>query len=165
MFIAERLARDPSVPRLAGWWGNEDATRFEMTDTFRPERDANGWRLSNPGVLSMAPLQASLAIFDEVGLPALRERSVRLTGYLEALVDALVPDATILTPRDPARRGAQLSIRLPSTPERRLDAIEALDVVADFREPDIIRLAPIPSYDTLPRRVAGGRRPWPRPRG
>ena len=148
IFIAERLARDPSVPRLAGWWGNEDATRFEMTDTFRPERDANGWRLSNPAVLSMAPLQASLAIFDEVGLAALRERSVRLTGYLEGLLDALVPDGTILTPRDPKRRGAQLSVRVVNATGR-LAAIEARDVVADFREPDIIRLAPIPSYNTF----------------
>jgi len=148
VFIAERLSRDQAAPRLAGWWGNEDATRFEMADTFRPERDANGWRLSTPGVLSMAPLAASLAIFDEVGLPALRERSIRLTAYLEACLDTLVPDATILTPRDPERRGAQLSIRLPDA-RRRLEAIEALDVVADFREPDIIRLAPIPSYDTF----------------
>ena len=148
VFVAERLARDAAAPRLAGWWGNEDATRFQMADTFRPERDANGWRLSTPGVLSMAPLAASLAIFDEVGMPALRERSIRLTAYLEACIDALVPDATILTPRHPARRGAQLSVRLPDA-RRRLDAIEALDVVADFREPDIIRLAPIPSYDTF----------------
>jgi len=148
VFIAERLARDPARPRLAGWWGNEDATRFEMTEVFRPERDANGWRQSTPPTLSMAPLVASLAIFDEVGLAALRERSIRLTAYLEACVDALVPDATILTPRDPARRGAQLSIRLPDA-RRRLAAIEARDVVADFREPDIVRLAPIPSYNTF----------------
>jgi kynureninase len=148
IFVAERLARDPSVPRLAGWWGNEDATRFEMADTFRPERDANGWRLSNPAVLSTAPLLASLAIFDDVGLPALRERSVRLTAYLEGLLDALVADGTVLTPRDPQRRGAQLSIRVVNATGR-LAAIEARDVVADFREPDIIRLAPIPSYNTF----------------
>jgi kynureninase len=147
IFVNERLAGDARAPRLAGWWGNEDETRFEMSETFRAERDANGWRVSNPSILSLAPLEASLAIFDEVGIEALRERSIRLTGYLETLVDALVPDATIITPRDPAERGAQLSIRVPDAP-RRLAAIEARGVVADFREPDLIRLAPIPSYNT-----------------
>ena len=148
VFIAERFATDPTAPRLAGWWGNDPATRFEMTETFRPSHDANGWRISTPGMIGLAPLQASLAILDEVGLPALRDRSVRLTAYLEALIDALVDDATIITPRDPARRGAQLSVRLPDAP-RRLRAIEARGVVGDFREPDLIRLAPIPSYTTF----------------
>jgi kynureninase len=112
-------------------------------------------------LLALAPIAPSLAIFDEVGMPALRERSIALTGYLEALVDARLPDVTILTPRDPAARGSQLSLQVPDArrrlaaieaqvPEarRRLAAIEALDVVADFREPDIIRLAPTPLYNT-----------------
>ncbi len=148
LFVAERLARDPATPRLAGWWGNAEATRFEMDPAFRPELDANGWRVSTPGALGLAPLGASLAIVDEVGLPALRERSIRLTGYLEALLDALVPDGAIITPRDPHHRGAQLSVRFDDAP-RRLAAIEARGVVADFREPDLIRLAPIPSYNTF----------------
>jgi kynureninase len=147
LYIAERHARRTELPRLAGWWGNEDATRFEMAETFRPERDANGWRLSNPPAIALAPLVASLAIFDEVGLPALREKSVGLTGYLEGLLDALVPDGEILTPRDPAWRGAQLSVRYPDARERQ-HALETRDIVADFREPDIIRLAPIPLYNT-----------------
>jgi kynureninase len=99
-------------------------------------------------MLSLAPIAASLAIFDEVGLPTLRRRSVALTAALEALVDARVPDATIVTPRDPEARGAQLSIRLPDA-RRRLATIEALDVVADFREPDLIRLAPAPLYNSF----------------
>jgi kynureninase len=146
IFVAERIAADPTVPRQAGWWGNETATRFEMAPTFRPERDANGWRASNPPILSLAPIEPALAMFDEVGMPALRAKSIALTGYLEALIDALVPDADLLTPRDPAARGAQLSIRLPDA-RRRQHALEAHDVVADFREPDIIRLAPAPLYN------------------
>jgi kynureninase len=118
-----------------------------MAEGFEPGPGADGFRVSTPPLLALAPIGPSLAIFDEVGMPALRERSVALTGYLEALVDARLPDAAILTPRDPAARGCQLSLQLPEA-RRRLDAIEALDVVADFREPDIIRLAPMPLYNT-----------------
>jgi kynureninase len=148
LFIHERFATDARTPRLAGWWGNEPATRFQMAETFEPGPGADGFRVSTPPMLSLAPIGASLAIFDEVGMPALRERSIAITGYLEMLLDARVPDATILTPRDPAARGCQLSVRLPDA-RRRLEAIEALDVVADFREPDIIRFAPIPLYNTF----------------
>ena len=147
LYIHERFATDPSTPRLAGWWGNDPTTRFEMTDTFRPSPDAQAWRVSNPPILSLVPVAVSLAIFDEVGMATLRVKSVALTGYLEALIETLVPDAEILTPRDPAQRGAQLSLRLPDA-RRRLAAIEARDVVADFREPDIIRFAPTPLYNT-----------------
>ena len=139
---------DTSIPRLAGWWGNDPTTRFEMTDDFRPERDANGWRLSNPSPLALAPIAASLAIFDEVGMAAIRRKSVQLTGYFEALIDARVPDAEIITPRDEASRGAQLSLRLPDA-RARLAAIERAGVVGDFREPDILRLAPIPLYNSF----------------
>jgi kynureninase len=119
-----------------------------MAETFEPAPGADGWRISTPPILSLAPIRASLAIFDEVGIDALRAKSVRLTGYLEGLLDALVPDAEIVTPRDPAARGAQLSLRVADAP-RRLAALEAADVVADFREPDIIRLAPVPLYNTF----------------
>ena len=119
-----------------------------MTDEFRPERDANGWRLSNPSPLALAPIAASLAIFDEVGMAAIRRKSVSLTGYLEALIDVRVPDAALITPRDEASRGAQLSLRLPDA-RARLAAIERAGVVGDFREPDILRLAPIPLYNSF----------------
>jgi kynureninase len=148
LFVHERHARDASTVRLAGWWGNEPATRFHMAETFEPAPGADGWRISTPPILSLAPIRASLAIFDEVRLDALRAKSVRLTGYLEGVLDALVPDAEIVTPRDPAARGAQLSLRVADAP-RRLAALEAADVVADFREPDIIRLAPVPLYNTF----------------
>jgi kynureninase len=147
VFVHERHATDAAALRLTGWWGNDPATRFEMAERFQPSAGADGWRISTPPILSLAPIRASLAIFDEVGLPALRARSEQLTGYLEGLIDALVPDAEILTPRDPRNRGAQLSLRLGDAP-RRLSALEAADVVVDFREPDILRVAPVPLYNT-----------------
>ncbi len=147
VFVHDRHGLDPATPRLSGWWGNDLATRFKMGEAFQASAGAEGWRVSNPPILSLAPIGASLAIFDEVGMAAIREKSVALTGWLERLIDALVPDATILTPRDPDRRGTQLSVRLPDA-RRRLHAIEAAGVTADFREPDIIRLAPVPLYNT-----------------
>ena len=148
LFVHERHGADASTMRLAGWWGNDPETRFRMAETFEPAPGADGWRISTPPILSLAPIRASLAIFDEVGIDALRAKSVQLTGYLEGLVDALVPDAEIVTPRDPAARGAQLSLRVADAP-RRLAALEAADVVVDFREPDIIRVAPVPLYNTF----------------
>jgi kynureninase len=147
IFVADRHAELAAAYRLTGWWGNAEATRFEMAETLDPAAGAAGWRISTPPILSLAPIGVALAMFDEVGLPALREKSVALTAYLETAIEASVPDAEILTPRDPTTRGAQLSVRLPSATAR-LDAIDALDVVADFREPDIVRLAPVPLYDT-----------------
>ncbi len=148
VFIHERHATDATALRLTGWWGNDPATRFRMAETFEPAAGADGWRLSTPPLQSHAPIRASLAIFDEVGIDALRRKSVQLTAYFERLIDAMVPDAAILTPRDPAARGAQLSLRVAAAP-RRLAALEAAGVVADFREPDIIRLAPVPLYNTF----------------
>ena len=148
VFVHERHATDSAALRLTGWWGNDPATRFRMAETFDPAAGADGWRISTPPILSLAPIRASLAIFDEVGIDALRRKSIELTAYFERLIDAMVPDAEILTPRDPAARGAQLSVRLPDA-KRRLAALEATGVVADFREPDIIRLAPVPLYNTF----------------
>lgn len=147
LFVHERHGRDGRTPRLSGWWGNDPATRFEMAERFVPAPGADGWRVSTPPILSLAPIGSSLAIFEEVGMAAVRRKSVALTGYLEALIDALVPDATIITPREAESRGAQLSIRVPDA-RARLAALEAHDVIGDFREPDIIRLAPAPLYDS-----------------
>jgi kynureninase len=148
LFVHERHATDAATLRLSGWWGNDPATRFRMAETFEPAAGADGWRISTPPILSLAPVRASLEIHDEVGIHALRAKSVQLTAYLENLVDALVPDAEMLTPRDPAARGAQLSLRIAHAP-RRLDALEAAGVIADFREPDILRVAPVPLYNTF----------------
>jgi len=148
VFVHERHATDAGALRLTGWWGNDPATRFRMAETFEPAPGADGWRISTPPILSLAPIRASLAIFDEVGIEALRRKSIELTAYFERLIDALVPDAEILTPRDPGARGAQLSVRLADA-TRRLSALEAMGVVGDFREPDIIRMAPVPLYNTF----------------
>ena len=143
----ERHAVDPATPRLAGWWGNDPGSRFLMAETFVPGRGADGFRVSTPPILSLAPIAVSLAMFDEVGMAALRERSVALTGELERLIEAFVRDATVITPRAPAERGSQLSIRVGDA-HARLRALEAFDVVADVREPDLIRLAPVPMYSS-----------------
>jgi kynureninase len=145
LFIHERFARDAATPRLAGWWGNDPRTRFRMAETFDPGPGADGFRVSTPPILSLAPIAVSIAMFDEVGMPALRERSIALTGELERLIDAYVPDATVITPRDASARGSQLTIRVADA-DARLRALEAFDVVADVREPDLIRLAPVPMY-------------------
>jgi kynureninase len=149
-FVHERHARDASLPRLAGWWGNDPATRFGMEPGFVPRPGAVGWQVSTPPVLAFAPLRASLELFDAAGMPALRERSLRLTGYLEALLDVIVAErrAQVLTPRDPAQRGCQLSLSVPDarTLSQRLRAEHG--VICDVREPDVIRLAPVPLYSS-----------------
>jgi kynureninase len=149
-FVHERHGRDASLQRLAGWWGNDPATRFRMEPGFVPRPGAVGWQVSTPPVLAFAPLRASLALFDAVGMPALRERSLRLTGYLESLLDVVVAErsAEVLTPRDPSRRGCQLSLSVPDagTLAGRLRA--EYGVICDVREPDVIRLAPVPLYSS-----------------
>jgi kynureninase len=149
-FVHERHGSDASLPRLAGWWGNDPATRFRMDPRFVPRSGAVGWQVSTPPVLAFAPLRASLALFDDVGMMALRERSLRLTGYLESLLDVVTAErqAQILTPRDPARRGCQLSLSVPDarTLSTRLRAEHG--VICDMREPDVIRLAPVPLYSS-----------------
>ncbi|MEA2608249.1 MAG: kynureninase [Chloroflexota bacterium] len=145
IFVHDRHGQDPSVQRLAGWWGVEPGHRFDMEGAFVPDEGAAGWKASNPPILALAPLAASLAIFDEVGMPALRGRSVALTGYLASLLDGLPVD--VITPADPAARGAQLSLRIDDA-ESVLERLTARGVVADFRAPDIIRVAPVPLYNT-----------------
>ena len=145
IFVHERFGRDASIPRLAGWWGIDAARRFDPERPFAAADGAAGWKASTPSVLALAPLAASLAIFDEVGMPALRARSVALTSHLaERLAEVAVE---VITPRDPAARGAQLSLRSDDAP-RLLADLAAHGVVADFRAPDIIRVAPAPLYNT-----------------
>ncbi|HUN70886.1 MAG TPA: kynureninase [Steroidobacteraceae bacterium] len=147
-FVHERHER----PHLAGWWGHEPATRFQMRPEFHAAPGVAGWQISNPPILSAAPLIASLAIFDEAGMQRLRQKSVALTGYLEYLLDRLAPDLDLITPRAVDSRGCQLSIRVkgPQGRGRRVfDALTAQGVIGDWREPDTIRLAPIPLYNTF----------------
>ncbi len=152
-FIHERHGRRTDLPRLAGWWGNELDTRFEMAPEFRPIPGAQGWQPGNPPILAMAPLIASLGHFAAVGLPALRRKSLALTGYLEALVrERLRGQVTILTPADPGQRGAMLSLELQCGRERAKAAFEtvvARGIVPDWREPGVIRAAPVPFYNSF----------------
>ena len=152
-FVHERHANRGDLPRLAGWWGHDQATRFEMGPDFRPSPGASGWQISTPPVLAIAPLAASLEHFDTVGLTALRKKSVALTGYLEALVRARLGETvTILTPEDPAARGAALSLRLEVDRNRAraaFDGLRARGIVPDWREPGVIRAAPVPFYNSF----------------
>jgi kynureninase len=150
-FVHERHGRNTDLPRLAGWWGNDPATRFRMhlQSDFVPLPGADGWQVSNPPILAMAPLLASLRIFDEVGMPALRARSESLTGYLQYLLDALPAGRfEVITPRDPAQRGCQLSLLVHDRPRDLLRALEGR-AVCDFREPNVVRVAPVPLYNTF----------------
>jgi kynureninase len=151
-FVHERHGRSVALPRLAGWWGHEPATRFRMQleSEFVAQAGAEGWQVSNPPILAMAPLRASLAVFEEAGMPNLRARSERLTGYLQFLLDRLPPGRfEVITPREPARRGCQLSLRIHDRPRDALRALQAGGVVCDFREPDVLRVAPVPLYNTF----------------
>ena len=136
----------PATFRLAGWWGNAPGTRFAMAPGFDAADGAAGFAVSTPPVLALAPLRAALGLFEDVGIDRLRERSVRLTGHLERELDAV--GAELLTPRDPARRGAQLSVRAAAAHDVCATMWRDHGVICDAREPDVVRLAPAPLYTT-----------------
>ncbi len=149
-FVHERHGSDPSLKRFAGWWGNDPESRFIMKPGFAPRQGADGWQLCNPPIFAMAPLLASLEIFDRVGMDAIRHKSERLTGFMEFLIDGLCAGrVTIRTPREPHRRGAQLSLVVPGSAKAIQKALHARGVFADFREPDVIRVAPAPLYNSF----------------
>ena len=149
-FVHERHGQNLDLPRLAGWWGNDPATRFQMPNKFLPRPGADGWQISNPPILALAPVRASLAIFDQAGMPALRSKSEQLTAYLEFLLDQLpVKRLEIITPLDPRQRGCQLSILVHDRPRALIEALKAGGVVCDFREPNVMRVAPVPLYNTF----------------
>lgn len=156
-FVHERHAKSFNLPRFWGWWGNDPATRFQMTSSYQPQEGAAGWQISNAPVLSMAALHASLEIFAEATMPALRAKSLALTTYLLEALDGSVGDlAEVITPRDVAARGTQLSLRVrdaaPPRAPRDASALAkqllARGVYVDERRPDVIRVAPAPLYCT-----------------
>ena len=147
-FVHERHAERPELVRYAGWWGNDPKTRFQMPDRFVPQAGAAGWQLSNAPVLAMAAFRASGDIFLEAGMEALREKSLRLTAYLESHLDTI--DAVrVLTPRDPERRGCQLSLSFHTEGEALQRALEEEGVICDYRPPGVIRAAPVPLYNSF----------------
>ncbi|HRI26637.1 MAG TPA: kynureninase [Chitinophagales bacterium] len=155
VFIHEKHANNPQLPRLAGWWGNDEKTRFEMKPQFVPQPGAAGWQLSNAQILPMAAHRASLEIFDQAGIHNLRHKSIQLTGYLEQLLHQLnqrlhQPAFTIITPANPARRGCQLSLLINNNNGKAVfDHLTHAGVIADWRNPNVIRVAPTPLYNTF----------------
>lgn len=151
-FVHERHARRTELPRFGGWWGNEPDRRFRMhlEPEFHPRPTAEGWQLSNPPILAMAPLRASLVLFDEASMGALRDKSLRLTAYLQQWVDDVAGERIDqLTPRIASSRGCQFSLRCRQRPRELFEALKRHDVVADFREPDVVRVAPVPMYNSF----------------
>jgi kynureninase len=159
-FVHERHARSWDLPRFAGWWGHDERSRFEMGPCFQPMAGAEGWQLSNPSIVSLAVLRASMDIFQEAGLERLRAKSVMLTGYLEFLLKQISfkqrslkqkasSSFSIVTPEEEDRRGAQLSIRIPENGRVLCERLAQEGILGDWREPDTFRVAPVPLYNSF----------------
>ena len=150
VFVHERYAHDKTLKRFTGWWSQNKDIRFDMRKPLDLMPGAEGWQLSNPPILSMAAIKASLDLFNEVGMDALRQKSVQLTAYLEYLINNLDhPDIEIISPRDPAQRGCQLSIRVKNADQTLHKRLTENHVITDWREPGVIRCAPVPLYNSF----------------
>jgi len=149
-FIHERHAKNENLNRFAGWWGHNKGTRFNMRKEFEAIPGAEGWQLSNPPILSMAAIKASLDTFAEAGFENIREKSIKLTNYLEFLIEDIGNKSIhIITPKNAEERGCQLSIQVKSADKSLFDKITETGIVADWREPDVIRIAPAPLYNNF----------------
>jgi kynureninase len=149
-FVHERHARNQELPRFAGWWGHDKSSRFRMPSKFQPIAGAEGWQLSNPSILSMAALRASMEIFDEATIARLRAKSETLTSYLEFLLARQPRESfSILTPREPWQRGAQLSLHIRKGGQALCERLAQQGVICDWREPNILRVAPVPLYNSF----------------
>ena len=151
-FVHERHENNPELPRFAGWWGHDEGSRFLMEKGFIPMKGAAGWQLSNAQVLSMAAHKVSLDMFDKVGMQALREKSIRLTNFIEALIEDLNQKGhnfNIITPKETKDRGAQLSILTGPEGKQMFDYLAANGVICDWREPNVIRVAAVPMYNSF----------------
>ena len=154
IFVHERHGRSFDLPRFGGWWGHDKSTRFQMKSGFQPMEGAEGWQLSNVPILGMSAMKASLDIFAEAGMAALRQKSQKLTGYLEFTIGELAKEfksaeISIFTPEDPAQRGCQISMDVAGRERKLFDDMIAAGIIADFREPCIIRMAPVPLYNSF----------------
>ena len=148
-FVHARHARAWDLPRFAGWWGHDEPSRFEMGPEFRAMSGADGWQLSNPSIVSLAVLRASMEVFRQAGMERLRAKSVSLTGYLEFLLNHKAsPNFSIITPREKEGRGAQLSIRVSQNGRALCERLAQAGIVGDWREPDTFRVAPVPLYNS-----------------
>ena len=149
-FVHERHANNKKLNRFAGWWGHNKKTRFNMRQDFDALPGAEGFQLSNPPILSMAAIRASLDTFAEAGFENLRKKTEKLTGYLEFLLDEMENDAiNVITPRNPEERGCQLSIQVKNADKKLHTKLTEAGVISDWREPDVIRIAPTPLYNSF----------------
>ncbi|HIB36333.1 kynureninase [Mesonia sp.] len=149
-FVHERHANNKELKRFTGWWGHNKQTRFNMRHEFDPIPGAEGWQLSNPPILSLAAIRASLAIFDEAGFENIRTKSLKITNYLEYLLKEIEGDQIeIITPKNPEERGCQLSIKVKNANKDLFDKLMAAGVISDWREPNVIRVAPAPLYNSF----------------
>lgn len=150
IFVHERYAHDQTLKRFAGWWSQNKKTRFDMRQPLDITPGAEGWQLSNPPILSMAAIKASLALFSEVGMPSLIKKSKKLTGYLEYLILKLNNNnISIITPKDTEQRGCQLSIKVKNANKSLHDKLTEENIITDWRNPDVIRCAPVPFYNSF----------------
>lgn len=154
VFVHEKHELNTEFPRFAGWWGHDEENRFLMKPGYTPMKGAAGWQLSNAQILPMAAHLASLDMFDEVGMDRLREKSIALTGFLEFLIDEVNKKQKetvikIITPREPKDRGCQLSLVMQKDGKKIFDELTKRGIIADWREPDVIRIAPVPFYNTF----------------
>ncbi|MCR9182017.1 MAG: kynureninase [Flavobacteriaceae bacterium] len=150
LFVHERHANNPKLKRFTGWWGHNKKTRFNMRQEFDVLPGAEGWQLSNPPILSMAAIRASLDIFEEAGFENILAKQKKLTGYLEFLLYDLKNDRiSIITPKNPEERGCQLSLAVKNADRSLHDKLTNAGIISDWREPDVIRVAPAPLYNSF----------------
>jgi kynureninase len=146
IFVHEKHGNNPDLPRFAGWWGNEEKDRFLMKSEYVPAKGASGWQQSNAQIFSMAAHLASLEIFEQAGIENLRIKSEQMTGYLENLLKE-IPQIKIITPSNPKDRGCQLSLIALDKPKELFKSLQDKGIITDWREPDVIRVAPVPLYN------------------
>lgn len=150
IFVHEKHGNNKDLPRFAGWWNHNKTTRFNMRQPFDVMLGAEGWQLSNPPIMAMAPILASLDLFDEVGMEKLRAKSEMLTSYFEFLINEIDTDRIkIITPKNPKERGCQLSIQVKNADKKLHQQLMDKNIITDWREPDVIRCAPVPFYNSF----------------